>query len=209
MILPPFETLATFALTSLLIELTPGPNMAYLAVLSASSGRRAGIAAVMGVALGLALLGYATAFGMAALLASSPAAYQGLRWAGVAYMLWLAWETWREGSDIAAAPSSLDGQAAAYFTRGLVTNLLNPKAALFYVSVLPTFIDATRPVVGQAIALSAVYVLVATCVHITIVVLASWVGPIIARATGSRTVHGMFAAMLVGAAIWMAVATSR
>lgn len=209
MILPTHETLAAFALTSLLIELTPGPNMAYLAVLSAGSGRRAGIAAVIGVALGLALLGGAAALGMAALIAASPAAYQGLRWAGVACMIWLAWETWSEGSDIAAAPSSANGQAAAYFVRGLVTNLLNPKAALFYVSVLPAFIDPARPVVGQAIALSTVYVLVATSVHLALVVLASWAGPTIARATGSRAVHGLFAAMLVGVAIWIALGTSR
>ncbi|HMO08654.1 MAG TPA: LysE family transporter, partial [Paracoccaceae bacterium] len=74
--------LAGFALASLLSELVPGPNMGYLALVAAAEGRRAGLAAVGGVALGLAGLGLAAAFGIAALVAASPAAYGLLRWGG-------------------------------------------------------------------------------------------------------------------------------
>lgn len=204
-----FETLAAFALTSLLIELTPGPNMAYLALLSLSRGRRAGFAATAGVALGLALLGIAAALGLAALISSSPALYQVLRWAGVAYMLWLAWEAWHDGGidEFDGAQSADNG--AGYFARGLISNLLNPKAALFYVAVLPAYIDPDQSVIRQSIVLSLIYVLVATLVHGAIVMLAGTARPIIQRAEGSRVMKAVFAALLVGVAVWLAFSTRR
>jgi threonine/homoserine/homoserine lactone efflux protein len=101
----PFSTsLGAFALTALIIEITPGPNMGYLAVLSLSRGWQAGAAAVTGVAIGHAVYGVAAALGVAALIDASPLLYEILRWAGVAYMLWLAWETW--SSDTGPAPAS-------------------------------------------------------------------------------------------------------
>ena len=145
--------LAAFALTALLIELTPGPNMAWLALLAATEGRRLGFAAVAGVALGLSLIGLLAALGLSALLQSQPLAYQALRWAGVAYLLWIAWDTWRgaSGDEHGAGQGA---SAAAQFRRGLITNLLNPKAAVFYIALLPTFITPGRgsPLV-QALAL--------------------------------------------------------
>ena len=90
-----FGTLLTFAVTCLLLELTPGPNKAYLALLSAGKGRRAGFAATLGVALGLLVVGLAAALGLTALIASSRTLYEALRWGGVLYLLWLAYEGWR------------------------------------------------------------------------------------------------------------------
>ena len=85
-----FETLAAFVLASLVIELTPGPNMTYLALLAARHGRRPGYAAVVGVAVGLGVLGLLASLGLATLLQSSPPLYGVLRWGGVAYLLYLA-----------------------------------------------------------------------------------------------------------------------
>ncbi|MGL5010530.1 MAG: LysE family translocator, partial [Paracoccaceae bacterium] len=82
--------ITAFTVAAVAIELTPGPNMVWLAIVAATDGRRAGYAAVAGVALGLAVIGVAAAYGLAALVAGSPVAYQVLRWAGVAYLLWLA-----------------------------------------------------------------------------------------------------------------------
>ena len=90
-----FETLLAFAATCLVIELAPGPNMAYLAVLSASKGRRAGFAATLGIALGLLIVGLAAALGLTAIITNSRWVYEALRWGGVFYLLWLAWEGWR------------------------------------------------------------------------------------------------------------------
>jgi threonine/homoserine/homoserine lactone efflux protein len=109
------QTLAGFALTSVLIELTPGPNMAWLAVLAATEGRRQGYAAVAGVALGLGLVGAIAALGLAAVLQTSPLAYQTLRWAGVAYLLWMAYEAWR-GADAPEDHAAAGSGLRAYFT---------------------------------------------------------------------------------------------
>ena len=90
-------TLAAFALTSLLIELTPGPNMAYLALIAATEGRRPGYAAVGGVALGLTVIGLAAAFGLTAVITASPLAYQALGWGWLSIMVGMGWmaRDWR------------------------------------------------------------------------------------------------------------------
>jgi threonine/homoserine/homoserine lactone efflux protein len=87
-------SLTAFALTALIIEITPGPNMGYLAVLSLSRGWRAGVAAVIGAPLGHTIYGIAAALGAATAIESSRALYEILRWAGVGYMLWLAYQAW-------------------------------------------------------------------------------------------------------------------
>ena len=202
------ETLGSFALTSLVIELTPGPNMAYLAVLSAGQGRRVGFAATLGIALGLLIIGLASALGLAALISSSRFLYEALRWGGVAYLLWLAWDGWRDATE--TSPSRMQGDDAntQYFVRGLVTNLLNPKAALFYVAVLPRFVEAGRPALWQTVFLSVVYVVIATAVHTTIVSLAGAARPFLEDADRSRVVRRTLSLVLAAIAIWFAFNTA-
>jgi LysE type translocator len=100
--------LLAFALTCVIIEITPGPNMTYLAALSLSNGMRTGYAAFAGVALGLMTYGVIAALGLAALIDNSSLFYGLLRWSGVAYLLWLAWESW--ASERQAAPQAADGK---------------------------------------------------------------------------------------------------
>lgn len=194
-------TLAAFALTSLLIEMTPGPNMAYLALIAATEGRKPGYAAVAGVALGLAVVGLAAALGLTAVINASPVAYQALRWAGASYLLWLAWDGWRgstDAADLADAGSSL----GMFFWRGLITNLLNPKAAVFYVAVLPGFL-VQGAIIADVITLSAIYVGVATIVHAAIVTAAGTARDWLANTARERIVRRGLALALVGVAIWM------
>jgi threonine/homoserine/homoserine lactone efflux protein len=198
------STAMAFALTSLLIELTPGPNMTYLALVGVQAGRRAGYAATLGVALGLGLVGVATALGLSALIAASPMLYSGLRWVGVAYLIYLAWEAWRDSARLDHVPIETDGR---FFARGLITNLLNPKAAVFYVAVLPTFLDPAHPPSGQALALSFVYVLVASAVHATIVTLASFMRPLMANKRIMAAAGKLFAVALACVALWLAWST--
>src|SRR6185436_2905265 len=124
----PFNSpLIAFVLTSLIIEMTPGPNMAYLAVLGVSRGRLSGFFAVLGVALGLALLGIAVGLGGGSLVLNNRVVYESLRWAGALYLCWLAFDSWREArKPIEAVPVS--PSHFIHFRRGFVTNLLNPKA---------------------------------------------------------------------------------
>lgn len=193
-----------FALTALLIELTPGPNMTYLAIVSASNGWRVGFATVAGVAAGLAIVGLIAAFGVAAIVQSSDTLYEILRWAGVVYLLWLAYEGWRGDGN-----SQEDQSDARYFMRGFVTNLLNPKAAVFYVAVLPDFIDTSLPVLNQTITLSAVYVTIATLVHSLIVLLAGSLEPLLTNPVQERLVRRVLSVLLALVALWFAWSTAR
>lgn len=198
--------LAPFLLTSLLIELTPGPNMTYLALVSASEGRRAGFATVAGIALGLSIIGLIAAFGVTELIQASPLAYEILRWCGVAFLLYLAWEGWTGGTDVVAADGQTQGR---YFVRGLVTNLLNPKAGVFYVSVLPTFIDPVQPAASQAVILTLAYVAVATGIHLAIVVLAGALEPLLNDPQREKIARRFLSALLALVAVWFAWTTAR
>jgi len=203
--------LLAFALTALVIEITPGPNMTYLAALSLSNGMRTGFAAVAGIALGLMTYGVVAALGLAALIDNSPLLYGVLRWSGVAYLLWLAWESW--ASERETSPDATDGKDDRpwlAFRRGLITNLLNPKAAVFYVAVLPEFVQpGGGPVIVQTLMLSVVYVAIATSIHCAIVALAGTLQATTAIANHRRAIRRGLALVLVGIAIWFAVTTGR
>ncbi len=208
---PLTDSLAAFALTALVIEVTPGPNMGYLAVLSLSRGWQVGAAAVAGVALGHAVYGVAAALGVAALIDASHLLYELLRWAGVAYMLWLAWETWAFEAETSpdASGGGTRGHARVAFERGLITNLLNPKAAVFFVTVMPTFVKAEGSVVTQTLLLSAIFVGIATAVHTAIVLLASRLQSFSADAARRRPLRRTLAIVLAVIAAWIAYSTAR
>lgn len=200
-------TLLLFTGTSALIELTPGPNMAYLAIVGVSQGRKPGYAAVAGVALGLAIVGVAAALGLAAAINASPALYHALRGVGVIYLLWLAYEGWQEADeDIEHAP--LGASNALYFRRGMITNLLNPKAAVFYIAVLPGFVEPAGPIMPQTLLLSATYVTVATVIHFAIVTAAGAMRPLLEDPQRSRNVRRGLSMALALVAIWFAWKTS-
>ena len=196
--------LAPFLMAVLLIELTPGPNMGYLAALSASSGRVAGLRAVLGVTLGLSVYMLAAVFGVAEAIAQAPIAYQALRWAGVAYLLYLAWEAWRGASD--ASPGHAGMQADhAPFWRGLIANLLNPKAAVFYITLLPSFVAPDRaPFYVQALILGGAHILVSVLVHGFIVIVAARTGELLAQSGRMRTVRRCLAVGIGLIALWLA-----
>lgn len=204
--------LPAFLLAMVLVELTPGPNMAYLAALSLQRGRLAGFAAVAGVTLGLAVYLAASVLGLTELIIVWPPAYEALRWAGVGYMLWLAWEAWRGGE---AGPELAQpaGSMAVLVGRGFLANVLNPKAALFYVTLLPGFIRpgfASPPV--QAATFGLGHLAISLVVHSAIVLAASRAGVLLAAvAPGAplRRIRQGLAMSLVLVAAWLAWETRR
>lgn len=202
-----WTTLAGFSLTSLIVELTPGPNMAYLTLIAATQGRRSGYAAVAGVALGLGVMGVAAALGMAALVLGWQLAYQALRWAGIAFLIWLAWDAWRGPSGEALDESARPGSALGlHFRRGFITNLLNPKAALFFIAVLPGFLSPAAGLPEVAL-LSLVYVAVATAVHLALVTAAGAAQGWLADGARAERVRRIMALGLLGVAFWVALRT--
>ena len=198
------QTLLAFVLTSALIEMTPGPNMTWLAIVAVTEGRKPGFAAVAGVALGLAGIGLAAALGLAALIAASPLSYQFLRWAGVLYLLWLAWDGWRGPGGTADGPDADAMRLAIQFRRGLITNLLNPKAAVFYVAVLPGFLDPVAPVLGATLTLTLIYVAVATAIHAGIVAAAGTARSWLEHPAREQAVRRVLSAGLALVALWFA-----
>lgn len=195
--------LAPFLIAVLLIELTPGPNMGYLAALSASQGRTAGFKAVAGVTLGLAFYMLLAVLGIAEILAAAPLVYGALRWAGVAYLLYLAWEAWRGASE--TSPGHARDVDHAPFWRGLIANVLNPKALVFYVTLLPGFIAADHaPFWVQALILGSLHLLVSLIIHGLIVLGASHAGAVIAKSRGAAPVRRALAIGIALIAVWLA-----
>lgn len=201
------EHLLPFLMAVALIELTPGPNMGWLALVAATRGRTAGLAAVAGTAVGLAIWMVAAVLGLSAVMERWPALFQIVRWAGVAYLFWLAWEALK-GEAIGPGDAAGDLAGArrrALFVRGLTANLLNPKAAVFYTALLPAFIqpDAGSPV-AQGLVLGLIQVAVATAVHAAIVVGADQAGRgLLARLEGRIVRIGMAAGIAL-IAVWVA-----
>jgi threonine/homoserine/homoserine lactone efflux protein len=136
--------LPLFVVAGLLLNITPGADMALIGMRSASQGFRAGAAAALGVGAGCFVHVAAAALGLSALVASSAAAFTLLRWAGAAYLVWLGIALLRSrpaGASTTSAPPP-PGALARVFAQGFLTNALNPKVALFFLAFLPQFIDA-------------------------------------------------------------------
>lgn len=200
--------LIAFVLTSLIIEMTPGPNMAYLAVLGASRGRLAGFSAVLGVALGLALLGVVVGLGAGSLILNNRAAYEGLRWAGAIYLCWLAYDSWKEARQpVERAPVSQS--LFVQFRRGFITNLLNPKAALFFIAVVPEFTSGPAPSPRELAILVSLYVAVATFVHGLIVLLAGTLPAFLTAPQRRELAGNVFAVVLFLVAVWLFMSGGR
>jgi threonine/homoserine/homoserine lactone efflux protein len=175
--MPTTATLLAFALVCVGLVLTPGPNMIYLVSRSLTQGVRAGLVSLAGTLSGFFIHIGATVTGLAAIAFAAPFLYDAIRYAGAAYLAWLAWETLKPGGrsvfEPVALPAASDGKL---FAMGFITSVLNPKVALFYISLLPQFVDPERgTMLGQMLALSAVqllisligntgYVLTAACV---------------------------------------------
>jgi threonine/homoserine/homoserine lactone efflux protein len=197
------DLVGPFLLAILLVELTPGPNMAYLAALSASEGRAAGLRAVAGVTLGLAVYMLAAVFGVAEAIANAPGLYLLLRWAGVAYLFYLAWESWRDAEE--TSPGHADGDARAPFWRGLIANLLNPKAAVFYVTLLPSFMAPERGAIWrQALILGSLHLFVSVLVHGAIVVGAARAGAALGERVQAKNFRRVAALLIAAIAGWLA-----
>jgi threonine/homoserine/homoserine lactone efflux protein len=181
------------------MALTPGPNMMYLVSRSICQGRRAGLVSLGGVGLGFLVYMLAAAFGITALLFAVPLAYDGLRLAGAAYLLYLAWAALKPGgrSPFQVRDLPVDSNRRL-FAMGFLTNLLNPKAAMLYLSLLPQFIDPARGnVLTQSLALGSLQIIISLSLNALI---ASAAGTI-ATFLGSRPAWMVVQRWLMGTAL--------
>jgi threonine/homoserine/homoserine lactone efflux protein len=152
----PLDTWLLFCLACIALVATPGPNVLYLVSRTLAQGRAAGFVSLAGTSTGVAAHALAAAFGLSALLATVPVAYEAVRWAGAIYLAWLAWTTWRSPGDKAPSVQPTRLHAGTLFRQGLLTSLLNPKVALFELALFPQFVSpAHGSVLAQSLVLAA------------------------------------------------------
>ena len=189
------------ALVALGMVLTPGPNMIYVVSRSITQGRRAGFVSLAGVAVGFVAYVAATAIGLSAVFAAVPALYVGVKLAGACYLGWLAWQALRPGGLSVFAPVDLPVDTTRrLFTMGLLTNLLNPKAAILYASLLPQFIDAHEGhLAEQVVLLGCVQICVSLLVNGTLVLCAGTIAVVLRRRPGWLRLQRYVAATMLGA----------
>lgn len=186
-----------------LVELTPGPNMAYLAVVAARHGRRAGFETVVGITLGLGVYLAATVAGLGELIAVSPVVLPVLRWLGAAYLVWLAVDV-LAGTDPRTGAAETSPSGLRNGMRGFITNILNPKAAVFYLVFLPGFLDPSLgDLTGQMVGLGSIHLAVSVAVHALIVQTAAASRPRLARRMQTFSVRAGFAFALALTAVWI------
>src|SRR5712691_13202150 len=207
---PHLTSLLGFALVSLGIVLTPGPNMIYLISRSITQGHIAGLISLGGVALGFVFYMLCAAFGITALLFAVPYAYDALRLAGAAYLLWLAWQAVRPNgrSPFQVKKLAVDGPRKL-FAMGLVTNLLNPKIAMLYLALLPQFIDPVQDsVLTQSLALGFIQIAISVSALIALTAgsIALFLGT---RPTWLLVQRWLMGTVLAGLALRMAFEAKR
>lgn len=198
-----------FLLTSLIVVATPGSGALFTVATGLAYGTRAGLFASIGCTFGIVPAMLAAVTGLAAIMHSSAIAFQTVKWLGVAYLLYLAWITWRDRSDLMAAATASERPGTWRITwTAAAVNVLNPKLTLFFVAFLPQFIDPDRPPVGQMLSLSAIFMAMTLVVFALYGAFAAGVrAHVIRRPRVVTWLRRTFAATYVALAARMAVTT--
>ena len=201
--------LPLFVATGLVLNATPGVDMLFTLSRTLQHGWRAGIAASLGIISGCVVHTMAAAAGLAALLAASALAFTAIKWLGAAYLLWLAWDMLRaaafRGADeaIASAHPMLRAEPLGrIYWQGFLTNVLNPKVALFFLALLPQFIATNAPNKPLAfLFLAAVFIVNGTLFLFALVALAQRVRRFGANRTARRVLNAIGGALFAALAV--------
>ncbi len=196
-----------FLLAALGLLLVPGPAVMYIVTRSAAHGRKAGFASVLGVEVASLIHSMAAALGLSALLLASALAFQVVKYAGAAYLVYLGIRTLLSRDEEGSGTVNGDAKLGQLFAKGLVVNLLNPKTALFFYAFLPQFVDPGKGAVqAQIFMLGILFALLATCTDGLYSLLASSVGKMLFKSTRIRRARryvsaGIYMALGVAAAV--------
>lgn len=204
--------LLPFLAASLALNLTPGADMTYVIARSATQGRAAGLAASFGVAAGSVVHTLLAALGVSALLQHSETAFLAVKYAGAAYLLYLAWKAIRAGDFAMATDRNLDRAGLwRVFNEGALTNLLNPKVALFILAFLPQFVDPGRGNAAvQILILGALFNIGGTTINAIVACFASAAARAIGNSAGfGRWLNRISALVFVGLAVRLALTERR
>lgn len=211
--MPELANLIAFALISLGMVLTPGPNMVYLISRSISQGRKAGLISLGGVGIGFLFYMLCAAFGITGLVMAVPYAYDTMRFAGALYLLYLAWQAVKPGGRSPFQVKDLPQDShRQLFLMGLLTNLLNPKVAVLYLSLLPQFITVGNgtSVLSQSLILGSTQIAVSLTVNALIAMAAGSIATLlIQKPSLAAFQRWLMGTVLFGLAVRMAVETRR
>ncbi|MGB6104138.1 MAG: LysE family translocator [Pusillimonas sp.] len=211
--MPELSNLLAFGLISLGMVLTPGPNMIYLISRSICQGRAAGLISLCGVAAGFVFYMLCAALGITALVLAVPYAYDALRIGGALYLLYLAWQAIKpRGRSPFQLRNLTKDSPRKLFTMGFVTNLLNPKIAIMYLSLLPQFISPAdqASVLTQSLALGFTQIVVSISVNTLIAVMAGSIAGFLAdRPIWQVVQRWLMGTVLAGLAVRMAIEGRR
>ncbi|MGY0071645.1 LysE family translocator [Streptomyces sp. QTS137] len=197
-----------FLLTTLVVVITPGTGVVYTLAAGLSHGRRASLVAALGCTLGVVPHLFATITGLAALLHTSAAAYEVVKYLGVGYLLYMAWATLRDKDALAVEEEAGPRSAARVITSGVLINLLNPKLTMFFVAFLPQFVPVGEPgSLGMMLRLSTVFMALTFVVFAAYGMCAAAVrNRVLARPQVMTVIRRVFAACFVGLSARLAVA---
>lgn len=211
--MPDISSLLAYGLISLGMVLTPGPNMIYLISRSICQGRTAGLISLGGVALGFVVYMVCAALGITALVMAVPFAYDALRLGGALYLVYLAWQAVKPGGRSPFQVHDLPKDSPRKLvTMGLVTNLLNPKVAVMYLSLLPQFIEPNGhgSVLMQSLALGSLQIVISVSVNAVIACMASSIAVFFVTRPGWQVLQRwLMGSVLMGLAVRMAVEGRR
>lgn len=190
------ETILSFLTAATVLAYAPGPDNIFVLTQSAQKGPKAGVMATCGLATGLIFHTALVVFGVAALLAVSPAAFWALKLIGAGYLLYLAWGAYH------AVPTPVEAQSLSlsgleYYRRGIVMNVTNPKVSIFFLAFLPQFVDPDKPdPTGQVVQLALLFALV-TLVNFSLMAFASgWIGKRLFSSLRGQLIMGRVTALV-------------
>jgi threonine/homoserine/homoserine lactone efflux protein len=210
--MPSTMSLGLFVLACLLLAITPGPNLLYLVSRTLCQGRRAGIVSLAGTSFGFVFHVVAAALGLTAIFLTVPMLYDAMRYLGAAYLVWLAWDVLRpDGRELFQARTLPAVSPARLFRMGVLTGVLNPKVAMFYLALFPQFIDASRgSVLLQGLTLGFLQIAINTVGDLCFVFAAGAITTWLARRPlWSAVQRWVLGGVLAGIALRLAVDTRK
>jgi threonine/homoserine/homoserine lactone efflux protein len=204
-LLPDPASFAVFLTASIVISITPGPDLTYVFARGLAHGRKAGLVSVAGIVSGLVIHTCLVAFGLAALIAGSDIAFDVIRYLGAAYLIWMGIRLIRSRGGLEANGKAVGGKWSTIYLQGLLTNLLNPKILLFFLAFLPQFADPMRCSVAlQIIILGAILIVCGLVALLTVALASGAMGTLLSRhPLWLKTQNAVTGSLMIGLAIFL------
>ncbi len=203
----PFDTFITFFTASIILALVPGPDNIFVLTQSAVKGKAAGLAVMSGLCTGLLFHTTAVALGIAVIFKTSAIAFTAVKFAGAAYLLWLAWQSFRAGSEKISSQTDNEVSLLKLYGRGIIMNITNPKVSIFFLAFLPQFAEPARgSVTIQILMLGGLFIVSTILIFGSVALLAGSIGRMLNKSGKIQTIMNKTAGVVfIGLAIKLAM----